>query len=68
EFHAKPITGETTDITVLTGSNGFILVPERLTKLKSGQKVKINIFPGLSLSSLDPIEIPNLSEKSFIPF
>ena len=45
EFHAKPITGETTDITVLTGSNGFILVPERLTMLKRGQKVKINIFP-----------------------
>ena len=68
EFHAKPITGETTDITVLTGSNGFILVPERLTKLKSGQKVKINIFPGLSFSSLSPIEIPYLSEKSFLPF
>jgi molybdenum cofactor synthesis domain-containing protein len=68
EFHAKPITGETTDITVLTGSNGFILVPERLTKLKSGQKVKINIFPGLSFSSLNPIEIPYLSEKSFPPF
>lgn len=68
EFHAEPITGETTDITVLTGSNGFILVPERLTILKSGQKVKINIFPGLSFSSLNPIEIPYQSEKSFLPF
>ena len=68
EFHAKPITGETTDITVLTGSNGFILVPERLTILKSGQKVKINIFPGLSFSSGNPIEFPYQSEKSFLPF
>jgi molybdopterin molybdotransferase len=68
EFHAKPITGETTDITVLTGSNGFILVPERLTILKSGQKVKINIFPSLSFSSLNPIEFPYQSEKSFLPF
>jgi len=54
DFHAKPITGETTDITVLTGTNGFILVPERLTMLKRGQKVKINILPGLSFSSANP--------------
>jgi molybdenum cofactor synthesis domain-containing protein len=56
ELHAKPITGETTDITVLTKSNGFIMVPERLTILKMGQKVKINIFPGLSFSSGNSIE------------
>ncbi len=68
EFHAKPITGETTDITVLTGSNGFILVPERSTMLKRGQKVKINIFPGLSFSSGNPVEFPYLAERSFIPF
>jgi molybdenum cofactor synthesis domain-containing protein len=67
DFHAKPITGETTDITVLTGSNGFILVPERLTMLKRGQKVKINILPGLSFSSGNPIEIHYQSEKSFPP-
>ena len=68
EFHAKPITGETTDITVLTETNGFILVPERLTMLKSGQQVKINIFPGLSFSSGNPIEFHYQSEKSFLPF
>jgi molybdopterin molybdotransferase len=68
EFHAKPITGETTDITVLTGTNGFILVPERLTTLKRGQQVKINIFPGLSFSSGNPIEFHYQSEKSFLPF
>ncbi len=68
EFHAKPITGETTDITVLTGSNGFILVPERLIKLNRGQKVKINIFPGLSFSAGNPTEFPYQSGKSFLPF
>jgi molybdenum cofactor synthesis domain-containing protein len=67
-FHAKPITGETTDITVLTGTNGFILVPERLTMLKRGQKVKINVFPGLSFSSGNPIEFHYQSEKSLLPF
>jgi molybdenum cofactor synthesis domain-containing protein len=68
EFYASPITGETTDITVLTGSNGFILVPERSTMLKKGQMVKINTFPGLSFSSGNPIEFPYLSEKTFFPF
>ena len=68
EFYAGPITGETTDITVLTGSNGFILVPERSTILKKGQRVKINTFPGLSFSSGNPIEFPCLSEKIFFPF
>jgi molybdopterin molybdotransferase len=67
DFHAKPITGETTDITVLTATNGFILVPERLTMLKRGQKVKINVFPGLSFSSGNPIEFHYQSEKSFLP-
>jgi molybdenum cofactor synthesis domain-containing protein len=68
DFYVKPITGETTDITVLTGTNGFILVPERLTTLKEGQQVKINIFPGLSFSSGNPIEFHYESEKSFLPF
>jgi len=68
EFHAKPITGETTDITVLTETNGFILVSERLIKLNRGQKVKINIFPGLSFSSGNSIEFPYQSGKSFLPF
>ena len=56
DFHAKPISGETTDITVLTGANGLILVPERVTTLRRGQKVKIIVFPGLSFSSGGPIE------------
>jgi molybdenum cofactor synthesis domain-containing protein len=68
EFYASPITGETTDITVLTGSNGFFLVPERSTMLKKGQKVKINTFPGLSFSLGNPIEFPYPSEKTFFPF
>jgi molybdenum cofactor synthesis domain-containing protein len=68
EFHARPVTGETTDITVLTESNGFILVPERLTVLKKGQKVKVNTFPGLSFALGNPIEFSCLSEKTFFPF
>jgi molybdenum cofactor synthesis domain-containing protein len=68
DFYVKPITGETTDITVLTETNGFILVPERLSTLKRGQQVKINIFPDLSFSPGNPIEFHYQSEKSFLPF
>ncbi len=67
EFHAIPITGETTNITVLTRTNGFILVPGPIRMLKRGQQVKINILPGLSFSSGNPIEFHYESEKSFLP-
>ena len=67
EFHAMPMIGETTDITVLTKSNGFILVPERMTMLKKGQQVKINIIPGLSTASANP-EFPYQSERTFFPY
>ena len=56
DFHAKPIAGETTDITVLTRTNGFILVPERSTMIEKGQKVKISVLSGLSFSSGNSIE------------
>jgi molybdenum cofactor synthesis domain-containing protein len=68
EFFASPIIGETTDITVLTGSNGFIFVPERSTMLKKGQEVKINITPGLSFSWCSPMEFSCQPEKRFFPF
>lgn len=57
DFVAKPISRETTDITVLTWTNGFILVPERSTMILKGQKVKISLLPGLSFSSGNPIEV-----------
>lgn len=68
KFYASPITGETTDITVLTRSNGFVFVRERSIILKKGQKVKINTFPGPPFSSGNPMELPCPSEKTFFPF
>jgi molybdopterin molybdotransferase len=56
QFLALPVTGETTNITVLTKTNAFILVPERISTLKRGQQVKISILPGLSFSSGNPID------------
>jgi molybdopterin biosynthesis enzyme len=63
EIRALPVTGETTNITVLTKSNGFVLIPERITTLKKGQQVKITILPGLSFSSGSPIDYLNGSEN-----
>jgi molybdopterin molybdotransferase/putative molybdopterin biosynthesis protein len=67
ELHAMPITGETTNITVLTRTNGFILVPGASRMLKRGHEVKINMLPGLSFPSGNPIESPNELEKT-LPF
>ena len=56
QFNALPVVGETTNITVLTRTNGFILIPEGISNLKKGQHVKIRILPGLSFSSGNPID------------
>ena len=53
---ALPITGETANITVLTRSNGYILVPEKITQIKKGENVRINLLPGLSFSSGNPAD------------
>jgi molybdopterin molybdotransferase len=53
---ALPITGETANITVLTRSNGYVLVPESITQINKGEIVRINLLPGLSFSSCNPVD------------
>jgi molybdopterin molybdotransferase len=48
---ATPITGDTTMMTVLTKANGYILLPEMTTAIEAGEKVYINVLPGLSYAS-----------------
>lgn len=48
KIFANPVTGETSDFTVLTKSNGFVIIPERTTVLNKNRKIKINLIPGLS--------------------
>jgi molybdopterin molybdotransferase len=48
---ATPITGETAMMTVLTKANGYILLPEMITAIEAGERVYINILPGLSYAS-----------------
>lgn len=48
---ATPITGETALMTVLTKANGYLLIPEITTAIEAGEKICINLLPGLSFAS-----------------
>jgi molybdenum cofactor synthesis domain-containing protein len=56
DIHAMPITGETSNISILTRTNGYIMVPEKVTLMKRGQQIKISLLPGLSFSSQSPVD------------
>ena len=57
ENEAEYVTGETETLTTFTKSNGYVIVDERTTHIKAGEKVKVNLLPGLSYVS-DQVEIP----------
>jgi molybdopterin molybdotransferase len=48
EYGASPIVGETESISVLTDSNGFVVVPEQITELHQGERVRVRLLPGFS--------------------
>ena len=48
EYVASPIVGETESISVLSDSNGFVVVPEHITESHHGEKVRVRILPGFS--------------------
>src|SRR2546427_5183529 len=45
---ARPIVGDTESISVLTDSNGFVVVPERIRELRQGEEVSVRLLPGFS--------------------
>ncbi len=45
---ARPIVGDTESISVLTSSNGFVVVPERIRELRPGEEVSVRLLPGFS--------------------
>lgn len=45
---AIPVTGDTSDMTVLTRANGYLLLPESKTMVAGGEKVNIHLLPGFS--------------------
>jgi len=48
ELLAHPIVGDTESISVLTDSNGFVVVPERIRELRQGEEVSVRLLPGFS--------------------
>jgi molybdopterin biosynthesis enzyme len=51
EFEADPVMGETETMSILTKSNGYIIVDEKTTHIKAGEKVKVQLLPGLSYTN-----------------
>ncbi len=47
-LRARPVVGQTESISVLTNSNGFVLVPERIRELQAGEEVSVTLLPGFS--------------------
>ncbi|MEJ7641617.1 MAG: molybdopterin molybdotransferase MoeA [Candidatus Nitrosocosmicus sp.] len=47
-FLAKPVIGETQSMSLLTKSNGYIIIPEEVTSINAGEKYEVNLLPGFS--------------------
>jgi len=45
---AEPLTGDTESITILTKATGYVVVPEHVTRLNTGDFVEVNLTPGFS--------------------
>lgn len=55
-INAKPIIGETSNFTVMTKANGYIFIPEKVTNIRKGDNVKVNLLSGFSFTSENPID------------
>ena len=40
----------------MSQTNGYILIDEKVTKINKGDNVKVNLLPGFSFSSDNPID------------
>ena len=47
-LEAHPFVGDTESISVLTNSNGFVIVPENIKELRAGDEVSVRLLPGFS--------------------
>ena len=55
-LRAEPITGETSNMTVLTRANGYVLVSEKITNIEKGNNIQVNLLPGFSFASSNPMD------------
>ena len=47
---AVPIVGETESMSVLTKADGFVVVPEKVTRIQAGERVEVKLLPGFSFA------------------
>jgi molybdopterin biosynthesis enzyme len=47
---AEPVFGETESMSVLTKANGYVVVPEEVTRIQAGEKVEVKLMPGFSFA------------------
>ena len=55
-INAEPIVGETANMTIMTKANGYIIIPEKITKIEKGSEIPINLLSGFSFASTNPID------------
>lgn len=53
---AEPITGETSNMTVMTRANGYVMIPEKITSIEKGSEIQVNLLSGFSFASRNPID------------
>ena len=56
KIKAEPITGETSNMTVMTRANSYVIVPEKITNIEKGSNIQVNLLPGFSFASCNPID------------
>jgi len=56
-IRAQPITGETSNMTVMTRANGYVIVPEKITNIEKQNEVQVNLLSGFSFPSSNPIDL-----------
>lgn len=47
---ARPLVGDTESISVLSNADGYVVVPERVTHIATGAKVRVQLLPGFSFT------------------
>ncbi|MGE3859777.1 MAG: hypothetical protein AB7F53_07280, partial [Nitrososphaeraceae archaeon] len=55
-INAEPIIGETANMTIMTKANGYVIIPEKVTRIEKGSEIQVNLLSGFSFVSRNPID------------
>ncbi|HET9774128.1 MAG TPA: molybdopterin molybdotransferase MoeA [Nitrososphaeraceae archaeon] len=56
-IRAKPITGETSNMTIMTRANGYVIVHEKIKSIEKENEVQVNLLSGFSFPCGNPIDL-----------